>query len=35
VVVPGERPPAVPGKTITFLGGTVQTEEPSLMVTAI
>jgi ATP-dependent Lhr-like helicase len=35
VVVPGERPAAVPGKTITFLGGTVQAEEPSLAVTAM
>jgi ATP-dependent Lhr-like helicase len=35
VVVPGERPAAVPGKTITFLGGTVQAEEPSLVVTAM
>jgi ATP-dependent Lhr-like helicase len=35
VVVPGERPAAVPGKTITFLGGAVQTEEPSLAVTAM
>jgi ATP-dependent helicase Lhr and Lhr-like helicase len=35
VVVPGERPAAVPGKTITFLGGAVQAEEPSLAVTAM
>jgi ATP-dependent helicase Lhr and Lhr-like helicase len=35
VVVPGERPAAVPGKTITFFGGAVQTEEPSLAVTAM
>jgi ATP-dependent helicase Lhr and Lhr-like helicase len=35
VVVPGERPAAVPGKTITFLGGAVRVEEPSLAVTAI
>src|SRR5271156_5581807 len=35
VVVPGERPAAVPGKTITFLGGTVQAEEPGLVVTAM
>ncbi len=30
VVVPGERPAAVPGKTVTFLGGAVRLEEPSL-----
>jgi ATP-dependent Lhr-like helicase len=35
VVVPGERPAAVPGKTITFLGGAVQAEEPGLVVTAM
>ena len=35
VVVPGERPAAVPGKTVTFLGGAVRVEEPSLAVTAI
>jgi ATP-dependent helicase Lhr and Lhr-like helicase len=35
VVVPGGRPAAVPGKTITFLGGAVRVEEPSLAVTAI
>ncbi len=35
VVVPGERPAAVPGKTITFLGGTVRAEEPGLVVTAM
>jgi ATP-dependent Lhr-like helicase len=35
VVVPGERPAAVPGKTITFLGGAVQAEESSLAVTAM
>ena len=34
VVVPGERPAAVPGKTVTFLGGAVRVEEPSLAVTA-
>jgi ATP-dependent helicase Lhr and Lhr-like helicase len=35
VVVPGERPAAVPGRTITFLGGAVQAEESGLVVTAI
>jgi ATP-dependent helicase Lhr and Lhr-like helicase len=35
VVVPGERPAAVPGKTITFLGGAVQVEESGLAVTAM
>jgi ATP-dependent helicase Lhr and Lhr-like helicase len=35
VVVPGERPAAVPGKTVTFLAGAVRVEEPSLSVTAI
>jgi ATP-dependent Lhr-like helicase len=35
VVVPGERPAAVPGKTITFLGGAVQAEESSLAITAM
>jgi ATP-dependent helicase Lhr and Lhr-like helicase len=35
VVVPGERPAAVPGKTVTFLGGAVRVEEPSLEVPAI
>jgi ATP-dependent Lhr-like helicase len=34
VVVPGERPAAVPGKTVTFLSGAVRVEEPSLAVTA-
>ncbi len=34
VVVPGERPAAVPGKTVTFLGGAVRLEEPSLTATA-
>ena len=34
VVVPGERPAAVPGKTVTFVAGAVQVEEPSLAVTA-
>jgi ATP-dependent Lhr-like helicase len=35
VVVPGERPAAVPGKTVTFLAGAVRMEEPSLAVPAI
>jgi ATP-dependent Lhr-like helicase len=35
VVVPGERPAAVPGKTVTFLGGAVRVEEPSLAVASI
>jgi len=35
VVVPGERPAAVAGKTVTFLAGAVRVEEPSLAVTAI
>ena len=35
IVVPGERPAAVPGKTVTFLGGAVRVEEPSLAVSAI
>ena len=35
VVVPGERPAAVPGKTVTFVAGAVRVEEPSLAVTAI
>ena len=35
VVVPGERPAAVPGKTVTFLGGAVRVEEPSLAVSSI
>jgi ATP-dependent Lhr-like helicase len=34
VVVPGERPAAVPGKTVTFVAGAVRVEEPSLAVTA-
>jgi ATP-dependent helicase Lhr and Lhr-like helicase len=34
VVVPGERPPAIPGKTVTFAGGAVRVEESSLVVTA-
>jgi ATP-dependent helicase Lhr and Lhr-like helicase len=35
VVVPGERPAAVPGKTVSFVAGAVRVEEPSLVVTAI
>ena len=35
VVVPGERPAAVPGKTVSFVAGAVRVEEPSLAVTAI
>jgi ATP-dependent Lhr-like helicase len=35
VVVPGERPAAVPGKTVTFLGGAVRVEEPSPAVASI
>jgi ATP-dependent Lhr-like helicase len=35
IVVPGERPAALPGKTVTFVGGTVRVEEPSLAATAI
>jgi ATP-dependent Lhr-like helicase len=31
VVVPGERPAAVPGKTVTFLAGAVRVEETSLV----
>jgi ATP-dependent helicase Lhr and Lhr-like helicase len=34
IVVPGERPAAVPGKTVTFLGGVVKVEEPALAATA-
>jgi ATP-dependent helicase Lhr and Lhr-like helicase len=34
VVVPGERPAAVPGKTVTFICGAVRVEEPSMAVTA-
>jgi ATP-dependent helicase Lhr and Lhr-like helicase len=34
VVVPGERPPAVPGKTITFTEGAVRSEETSVPVPA-
>jgi ATP-dependent helicase Lhr and Lhr-like helicase len=35
VVVPGERPAAVPGKTVSFVAGAVRVEEPSLAATAI
>jgi ATP-dependent Lhr-like helicase len=35
VVVPGERPAAVPGRTVTFVAGAVQVEEPSLAITAL
>ena len=35
VVVPGERPAAVPGRTVSFVAGAVRVEEPSLAVTAI
>jgi ATP-dependent helicase Lhr and Lhr-like helicase len=28
IVVPGERPAAVPGKTVTFLAGALRVEEP-------
>jgi ATP-dependent helicase Lhr and Lhr-like helicase len=34
VIVPGERPAAVPGKTVSFLGGAVRVEEPGLAATA-
>jgi ATP-dependent Lhr-like helicase len=34
VVVPGERPAALPGKTVTFVAGAVRVEEPILAVTA-
>jgi ATP-dependent helicase Lhr and Lhr-like helicase len=35
VVIPGERPAAVPGKTVTFYAGAVWTPEPSLAASAI
>jgi ATP-dependent helicase Lhr and Lhr-like helicase len=35
VVVPGERPAAVPGKTVTFVAGAVREEEAGLAVTAV
>jgi ATP-dependent Lhr-like helicase len=31
IVVPGERPAAVPGKTVTFLGGAVRVEEANVV----
>jgi ATP-dependent helicase Lhr and Lhr-like helicase len=34
IAVPGERPAAVPGKTVTFLEGAVRVEELTSMVTA-
>ena len=34
VVVPGERPAAVPGKTVSFAGGAVRMQDP-LAVTAV
>ena len=33
IVVPGERPAAVPGKTVTFLAGALRVEEPGLAAT--
>ena len=35
IVVPGERPAAIPGKTVTFLAGAVRVEEPGLAATAL
>ncbi len=35
IVVPGERPAAVPGKTVTFFAGAVRVEEPALTGAAI
>ena len=35
VVIPGERPAAIPGKTVTFYAGAVWTAEPSLAAPAI
>ncbi len=35
IVVPGERPAAVPGKTVTFLGGVLRVEEAGLAATAL
>jgi ATP-dependent Lhr-like helicase len=35
IVVPGERPAAVPGKTVTFFAGVVRVEEPTLAGAAI
>jgi ATP-dependent helicase Lhr and Lhr-like helicase len=34
IVVPGERPAAVPGKTVSFVGGALRVEEPGLAATA-
>jgi ATP-dependent Lhr-like helicase len=34
IVVPGERPAAVPGKTVTFVSGALRVEEPGLAATA-
>jgi ATP-dependent Lhr-like helicase len=35
IVVPGDRPAALPGKTVTFVAGTVFVDEASLATTAI
>jgi ATP-dependent helicase Lhr and Lhr-like helicase len=35
IIVPGERPAAVPGRTVTFLAGAVRVEEPTLAGAAI
>ncbi len=35
IVVPGERPAAVPGKTVTFLAGALRVEEPGLAAAAL
>jgi ATP-dependent Lhr-like helicase len=35
IVVPGERPAAVPGKTVTFFAGAVRVEEATLAGAAI
>ena len=35
IVVPGTRPSAVPGKTVTFLGGAVRAEETALVAAAL
>jgi ATP-dependent Lhr-like helicase len=32
IVVPGERPAAVPGKTVTFFAGVLRVEEPKVTV---
>ncbi len=34
IVIPGERPAAVPGKTVTFAGGTIRLEEVDLAASA-